>query len=112
MRPETFWGLATAAAILVPLSVPIYLRAFGRDRHALRFGRYGYRVTRIGSFVYEGSSYRCEDPNDLDETAGRILVEWFLSENGQAALLDCPMKCDYHCVAFLEGYGAGEAWGR
>lgn len=111
MRPE-FVGALLALALLGSLAIPICVRAFGRDRHAERWGRYEYTVTRSGSFIDSGSSFRLEDPAELDEIARRILTEWFESLDGQDALCEDPHHGDYRCLILLHGYGAGEAWGR
>lgn len=114
MRPEVAWGLVLGFAILVPVLVPVILRtrAFARDAGGERWGRYEYRITRNGSFVFESSSFRREVPEDLDYAARMILVEFFEGEEGVSALASNPHHGDYQCIALLRGYGAGEAWGR
>jgi hypothetical protein len=114
MRPEVVWGVALGFAILVPVLVPVVLRtrAFARDADGERWGRYEYRITRNGSFVFESSSFRREVPEDLDYVAQLLLVEWFECEDGERALVLDSHRGDYQCIALLRGYGAGEAWGR
>lgn len=114
MRPEVFWGMVLGAAILVPVLIPAVLRtrAFARDAGGERWGRYEYTVTRSGSFVSAGSSFRREVPEDLDGATRLILTEWFDSDAGECSLADNPHRGDYRCIALLRGYGAGEAWGR
>lgn len=99
-------GVAVGCGVIIPLLVPVYLRAFGRDRYVERWGRYEYRITRDDSFVFAGTSYRKENPDALDDVANRILLEWF--DDVKGALGDGE---NYHCIAFLKGYGVGEAWG-
>lgn len=110
-RPE-FWGLVISSTILLVLICLYLSMVLNQSRDRERFGRYAYKIFRSGSFVYEGSSYRCEDPESLDWVARLLLEEWFDSEAGERELMYCSNKDRYRCVAFLEGYGAGEAVGR
>lgn len=110
-RPEVV-GATIALAILVVVLLLFVWKVLREPSVNERFGRYGYRVFRSGSFVFEGSSYRCDDPDELDWTARQVLEEWFESENGERELLYSGHREHYHCVVFLPGYGAGEAWGR
>lgn len=106
------WGVVIGLLIIAPLLVPIGIRTFRRDSYAERWGRYEYKITRSGSFVFEGMSYRKENPESLDEIAQRLLVEWFDSEGGASALVYDSHHERYRCIVFLQEYGAGEAWGR
>jgi hypothetical protein len=65
-----------------------------------RWGRYAYIITRSGSFVYEGSSYRLGDMNKPDLTAREILVEWFERDETPRGL-----RYTYTCAIRLEESG-------
>lgn len=108
MRPEA-WGALIALALIGLLFIPAALRvrSFTSDRYAQRWGRFEYTITRSGSFVFEGTSFRRENVERLDDVARELLVEWFDGQSEQY-----PHREDFQCVAVLRGYGAGQAWGR
>lgn len=111
-RPE-FAGLACAAFILAPVLAVVCLRVaqFTSDRDRRRYGRYAFVVTRSGSFVADGSSYRSEDPSELDDVAQRILCEWFDSLPGETELLRDSHRNRYAILVELPGFGTGRAFG-
>lgn len=111
-RPELA-GLACAAFILAPVLAVVCLRVaqFTSERERQRWGRYEWVITRSGSYVVEGSSYRCEDPSVLDEIAGRILCEWFESLPGETELLRDSHRSRYAILIELAGVGVGRAFG-
>ena len=117
MRPEVITGALCSATILAPtvVYVVVQTRDFLSTKYRQRFGRWEWVVSRSGSFLAEGVSFRKEDPDDREGIAARILEEFFESEAGERALLYDSHRERYCCRVHEVGSTPivlGTAWGR
>lgn len=105
-------GVLVSTALLVVVLVLYLHKVIGTATTRERFGRYEFRVFRNGNYVDEGTSFRKEDPEELDWVARQVLEEWFDGPKGERELAYSGYREAYKCVVILPGYGVGEAYGR